>query len=215
MPVTLTDRPIEAVRDEVIDQLIFNYSHGVISADAFERRLDDAMKSQSHHEIVKLVEDLDLKVDANYDSQKDRQFNVNYASPNEVDDTEKVISIMGGSDRKGRWAVPKNIKVYSIMGGSDIDFTDAVFQTPNVTVEVFCLFGGNNFYVPEDVNVISRVFCIAGGLDNKAPSIANRQAPTITIEGIVMFGGIDIKVKRTIKEKFVAFANELKTMFND
>jgi len=53
-----------------------------------------------------------------------------------------------------------------------------------------------------------------GGIDNSAPSIASRQAPTLTIEGLVMFGGLDIKIKRTIKEKFVAFANQMKTMFN-
>nr|WP_252732283.1 hypothetical protein [Paraglaciecola arctica] len=37
----------------------------------------------------------------------------------------------------------------------------------------------------------------------------------LTIEGLVMFGGLDIKIKRTIKEKFVAFANQMKTMFNN
>ena len=43
MSVKVEDRPIEQVREQVIDQLIYNYSHGVISVDAFERRLDNAM----------------------------------------------------------------------------------------------------------------------------------------------------------------------------
>ena len=49
MTVILEDRPIEQVREETIDQLIFNYSHGVISAEAFERRLDQAMNSNTHY----------------------------------------------------------------------------------------------------------------------------------------------------------------------
>ena len=46
MAVILEDRPIETLREEVIDTLIYNYSHGVISNEAFERRLDQAMASQ-------------------------------------------------------------------------------------------------------------------------------------------------------------------------
>ena len=75
-------------------------------------------------------------------------------------------------------------------------------------------FSTHNIYIPENVNVVSKAFCIFGGIDSKAPSIADRHAPTITIEGLVIFGGIDIKVKKTIKEKFVEFADNLKSMFH-
>jgi hypothetical protein len=214
MAVTLQDRPIEKVREEVIDILIYNYSHGVISNEAFERRLDQAMASHNHQEIVNLVADLEKTQDPEFTSQKERQFNVNYAasSNNEAD---TIVNILGGSSRSGQWTVPQEIKVISIFGGSDIDFTDAIFTTQNVTIKVLCVFGGDNIYVPENVNVVSKAFCILGGIDNTAPSIASRQAPTLTIEGLVIFGGLDIKIKRTIKEKFVAFANQMKTMFND
>lgn len=213
MPVILEDRPIEQVRQEVIDQLIFNYSHGVISDAAFERRLDQAIASQVHQEIVTLVVDLDLQTDSTYEQQKDDRFNVNYANA-EGETTETVINIFGGTDRSGQWTVPKEVKVFSLFGGSNIDFSDALFSAPQVTVKVLCIFGGENIYVPENINVVSKAFCIFGGVNNKAPSIAHKQAPTLTIEGLVLFGGVNIRIKRTIKEKFVAFANQLKTMFN-
>ncbi|MFT4938639.1 MAG: hypothetical protein ACI88A_001668 [Paraglaciecola sp.] len=213
MPVILEDRPIQAVRDEVIDQLIYNYSHGVISSEAFERRLDIAMASKTHQEIVDLVADLELNTDTSYSEQKDSQFNVNYGAEN-FDKIETIVNVLGGANRGGQWAVPKEIRIFTLFGGADIDFTDAIFQSPNVTVKLFCIFGGENIYIPENVNVVCKAFCILGGIDNKAPSIANRQAPTITIEGLVLFGGVDISVKRTIKEKFVAFANKLKTMLD-
>ena len=37
MAVIIQDRPIEKLREEVIDQLIMNYSHGEISLEAFDR----------------------------------------------------------------------------------------------------------------------------------------------------------------------------------
>ena len=214
MTVILEDRPIEKVREEVIDTLIYNYSHGVISSEAFERRLDQAMASQNHQEIFNLAADLEQTKDSEFTSQKERQFNVNYAASDD-DETETIVNILGGSGRSGQWTVPREINIITIFGGADIDFTDAIFTTPNVTIKILCLFGGDNIYVPENINVVSKAFCILGGIDNKAPSIASRQAPTLTIEGLVLFGGLDIKIKRTIKEKFVAFANQMKTMFNN
>lgn len=214
MSVKLEDRPIEQVREEVIDTLIYNYSHGVISSEAFERRLDQAMASQDHQTIYQLIADLEQQNDPEFSAQKERQFNVNYAAADN-DEPETILNILGGSNRSGQWTVPKEIRVISILGGADIDFTDAIFTSPNVTIKLLCLFGGDNIYVPENINVVSKAFCILGGIDNTAPSLSARQAPTITVEGLVLCGGLDIKVKRTIKEKFVAFANQMKTMFND
>jgi len=213
MAVVIEDRPTETVREEVIDQLIMNYSHGKLSYQAFERRLDTAMESQDNVEIAALAEDLDLAVDKEFVESKKRDFSVDYATE-KAEDIEYFINLFGGSNRSGRWTVPKEIRSICLFGGSNIDFSEAQFSQQNVTVKVFCLFGGDNIYVPENINVVSKVFCIFGGVDNIAPSIAERHAPKIIIEGFVMFGGIDIKVKRTIKEKFVAFADNLKNIFN-
>ena len=56
---------------------------------------------------------------------------------------------------------------------------------------------------------------IISSIENKAPSMANRQAPIITIEGKVVLGSLNVTVKKTIKEKFVAFANNLKAAFDN
>lgn len=212
MPVVIEDRPIEDVRNEVIDQLIMNYSHGKLSYEAFERRLDTAMASQDNKEIAALAEDLDLSVDQAYVDSKRRELDNQY-TVDDAEDIEHLVNICGGSDRSGRWTVPKEIRSISIMGGSTIDFSEARFTQPKTTLKVLCFCGGDDIYVPENVNVVSKAFCIFGGLDNKAPSVADRNAPTIIVEGLIIFGGVDIKLKRTVKEKFVAFADSLKRMF--
>ena len=210
--VKLEDRPIEQVREEVIDKLIYHYSHGVISAEAFERRLDNAMASQDHREIAQLAADLTLQVNDDYTRQKEKKLNINYTA-GETPDNETIVNIMGGSDRSGRWLVPAEIRVFNFMGGSDIDFSDAVFTTPNVTIKTLCIMGGTDIKVPENVNVVTKAFCLMGGIDNTAPSIADRQAPTITVEGFVLMGGVDIGLKRTIKEKFVELAAQMKALW--
>lgn len=213
MPVILKDRPIEQVREETIDQLIFNYSHGVISAEAFERRLDQAMASESHQEIINLVADLSLKADTHYNEKKEQQFTPNY-SPNNSNDVLHLKSILGNIERSGQWCVPKVITLQNILGESTLDFTDAVFQHQYVTIKVNCVLGSSAIYVPENINVICKTYGIISSIENKAPSMANKQAPIITIEGKVVLGSLNVSIKRAIKEKFIAFANNLKSAFD-
>jgi len=212
MSVAIEDRPIERVREEVIDQLIMNYSHGEISYQAFERRLDQAMESKDNRELLGLTEDLVLKTDKDYQESKQKDFGVNY-TPGETEELEYMVNIFSGSNRTGPWKVAKEIRSISIFSGADIDFTDAQFCHPQVRIKMFSLFSGDTIYVPENINVVSKAFCIFGGIDNSAPSNASMGAPTIIIEGFAMFSGVDIKVKRTMKEKLVAFADSLKKMF--
>lgn len=213
MSVILEDRPIEQVREETIDTLIFNYSHGVISSEAFERRLDQAMNSENHHEIVELVADLTLKADSNYNDKKEYQFTPSYSNSSS-DDTLKLKSVLGNVERSGQWYVPKEINLTNLLAESTLDFTDAIFQHQHVTIKVNCILGNSTIYVPENINVVCKTYGIVSSIENKAPSIANKQAPVITIEGKVVLGSLSVSIKRTIKEKFVAFANQLKATFD-
>ncbi|MDX1727045.1 MAG: LiaF domain-containing protein [Pseudoalteromonas tetraodonis] len=212
MSVKIEDRPIEQVREQVIDQLIYNYSHGVISVEAFERRLDDAMAASDNKALMDLVEDLTLNTDQQYKAQKHSQFAPNYSAQHVTDEEPLTLrSILGSSERSGQWVVPQNIYIENYMGSVNLDFTDAIFTHQHVTIHVNCYFGSEEIYVPEHVNVVSKMFCILGSFENKTVSLNKRQGPTINIEGKTVLGSVEVKVKRTIKEKFINFANDLKT----
>ncbi|KPH65120.1 hypothetical protein AMS58_07480 [Pseudoalteromonas porphyrae] len=210
MTVKLEDRPIEQVREQVIDQLIYNYSHAVISAEAFERRLDQAMEATNNQTLIDLVSDLELKADSSYQSEKRAQFSPNYSN-NTSDEGLHLRSILGSNERSGQWVVPKVIHLTNLLGSIELDFTDAIFQHQHITIHVNCLLGSDEIYVPEHVNVVSKIFSVVGSVENKSVSLNKHQGPTITIEGKVVLGSVEIKIKRTIKEKFVSFANSLKT----
>jgi len=211
MSVKIEDRPIEHVREQVIDQLIYNYSHGVISVEAFERRLDEAMDANSNEVLMNLVEDLTLNTDQQYKAQKHTQFSPNYSAQQNSDDDFTLRSILGSNERSGQWVVPKNIYLSNYMGSVVLDFTDAIFAHQNVTIHVNCIFGSDEIYVPDHVNVVSKMFCTLSSFENKSVSLNKCQGPTIYIEGKAILGSVEVKVKRTIKEKFMSFANELKT----
>jgi len=219
MPVIAEDRPIEAVREEVVDQLTMNYGHGKLSLEAFERRLDQAMECNDNLSLLALTADLELTVDEDFINKKNQELGEDNKHDSTIEmndsrDVEYIVNIFSGNDRNGEWVVAKETRIFSLFGGSDIDLSEANFIHKTSRIRIFSVFSGIDIYTPEEINIVSKAFCIFGGIDNKAPSTPNKNVPTLMIEGLVLFSGIDIKIKITLKEKLVRFANGLKNLFN-
>ena len=213
MPVNPHDQPIDALREQTVDQLIMNYGHGRLSREAFERRLDQALDAKTADALLELTRDLDLKADKDYTAQKKAELGIRVDTAASADDIEHVVNIFGGTTRRGVWDVPREIKLINVFGGSELDFSDARFTAKTTRVMMFCMFGGASFRVREGMRVQSKAICIFGGVDNRAGSTTDPNAPTLIIEGLALFGGADIKIKKTPKQKFQEFANTLRSMF--
>jgi len=211
MPITPQDKPIQTLREETIDALIMNYGHGHLSLEAFERRLDAAFAATNHDALLELTADLDLDVDSGYIEEKKRELGLDRRG--EPRETDYVVNIFSGGERSGAWIVPEQLRVLTIFGGTDIDFSDAKLTAARTHVSILCLFGGIDLFVPEGVRMVVKTFAIFGGVSNKAPTCEEPSAPTIVVEGLVLFGGVDVKIKRTLKERLLQFANSLRSMF--
>jgi len=214
MPITPEDRPISALREEAIDQLIMNYGHGVLSLEAFERRLDQVLDTQSQEKLSSLTADLDLMPDRAYIEKKKAELGMpTDTSPQPAKDSDYLIHIFGGSNRSGSWAVAKTVWVLNLFGGVKLDFTDAHFSSSETHIKILCLFGGTKFLVPENINTVSKAFCIFGGIDNRAPSTDDHSVPTLVIEGLFLFGGASVRIKKTWRKHWIEFADSVRRMF--
>lgn len=216
MPVTPQDRPLEALREETVDQLIMNYGHGKLSREAFERRLDEALAARSHERLLELTRDLDLQADRQYTARKKAELGIRVdpSAANGVDDAEHIINVFAGNNRKGAWDVPRSIRIFNLFGGAELDFTDARFASDTTYITVLCLFGGVNLRVRDGMRTISKTVCIFGGVDNRAGPTIDPNAPLLIVEGLCLFGGVDIRVKKTPKQRLTEFADTLRTMFD-
>jgi hypothetical protein len=211
MPITPADRPIDALREEVVDQLIANYGHGRLSLEAFQRRLDEAYEAERHDVLAGLVADLDPISDGEVIEQK-RAALLDPGPQGDLE-PERLISIFGGTGRKGSWRVPGEIRAVAIFGGIDLDFSEATFTCAITRVKLMCLFGGVDIRVPEGVRTSAKTIAIFGGVDDKTPACDDPQGPRLVIEGVVLFGGADIRLKRTLKERALAVADRLRAHF--
>lgn len=75
-------------------------------------------------------------------------------------------------------------------GGVECDLRNAIINQ-DCAIRVHSVFGGIDILVPDGINVKTNTISIFGGVSNKTQS--NKNAPTIYISGICMFGGVDIK----------------------
>lgn len=210
--VKIEDRPFDQVRQEAIDQLIMNYSHGVISAEAFERRLDIATDAKSHQELIDVVADLTLLPDNQYQQQRQRSFSPRYKAGND-NRNEKMLSVLSSNQQRGHWLVPAEMHITNVVGSVELDFSEAIFQHQHVVIKVQNLLGSVKILVSPQVNVVSNMTNVVSSCDNQATSLGDRQAPKIVIEGYSILGSLDINLKRTMKEKFNDFANQCREMF--
>ena len=213
MPVLPTDRPLATVREETIERLVTNYGRGELSLEAFERRLDEALATESADALVALTADLSTAADqrsaqAAQDASMLRGARVQSSAANTID---HIVNIFGGGKRAGAWTVGRELRLVCIFGGAEIDFSAANFSAPVTRVRMLCLFGGASIRVNERTNVVSNVICIFGGFDNRGPGTTFTDAPTIVFEGLTLFGGADVRVKRSLRERWVAVANQMKS----
>lgn len=80
----------------------------------------------------------------------------------------------------------------AIFGGLHCDLRRAVF-TDNCVIKVSSVFGGIDLFVPEDVDVKVSVTCLFGGVSDKRVRKNAGNRTTLYIEGMALFGGVDIK----------------------
>ena len=212
MPVDPLDKPIARLREETIDQLTLNYSHGELSLEAFQRRLDHALDAETHNALLSLTEDLDLVVDSTFMEYKKRELGF-MASSNASVNEKKIVNIFGSSKRQGARDVPGEIRVLNIFGDTTLDFDDAKFTSMTTRINISSVFGSVKIFVPEGINVISNVSCILADIKDKASGSNDNNEPTIILDGFILFSDIRIKIKKTFRERLLQFAETVKTLF--
>lgn len=129
------------------------------------------------------------------------------ASPAVVPDagrsSESYVAIFGGTERKGRWRVPRRSKAVAVFGGITLDLRESQLAASTVDIDAVAVFGGIEIAVPEGVDVQLSGWAVFGGKSAKVPT-APPGAPVIRVKAIAVFGGVDVKVKHDRDWKKVA-----------
>jgi len=125
------------------------------------------------------------------------------ASPGEVPDRSRVIGVLGGASRSGRWIPARRIRAVGSLGGVKLDFRDAIFSPGVTEVHAFAVLGGVEILVPPGVRVETAGIGVLGGFESSA-TVAPPQhpdAPLLRITGVALLGGVEVTVRYPAESK--------------
>jgi hypothetical protein len=111
---------------------------------------------------------------------------------------DRLVAIMSGVDRRGKWTVPADLKILALMGGANLDLRQATFAAREVTITVNAIMGGADIVVPPSVHVVMEGIGIMGGFDGPrdADEELGPDSPTVRIKGVAFWGGVNVRRKR-------------------
>jgi predicted membrane protein len=82
--------------------------------------------------------------------------------------------------------------INSVFGGYELNLKNAVIDE-DVVINATSVFGGIDILVPTNVNVKVSSTPIFGGTSNKVQNQKGENIPTIYVNSVCIFGGVDIK----------------------
>lgn len=104
------------------------------------------------------------------------------------------LSFFGGSVKIIQSDHFKGGNITAIFGGSEFDLTHVEMESDTAVIDVFALFGGTKFIVPDDWKVHSDTVTIFGGFtDKRRTALTNDGSKTLIIKGLIILGGIEVK----------------------
>ena len=199
-PNPLDLRASDADRERVAKILHDAMAEGRLSVDELDERLQTVYKSRTLGELVPVTADLPVIGTAGTNVQPAAQ-----RLPSEkiggTPGPTASIALLSGFERTGNWVVPRYHTAVAVMGGGQLDLTEARFAEPETTIQAFTIMGGIEILVPDDITVRVQGFGFMGGFDHKATGDGPPGAPVVTINGLALMGGVEVKRPKRKKRK--------------
>ena len=111
----------------------------------------------------------------------------------ESSDELALVAIFDGIDLKSRAPAFRGGSVLAWFGGVNLDLSDATLA-PGARLSVKALLGGIAIRVPAGWRLETDLTAVAGGVDVRAGT-EDPDAPTLTLDGFALFGGIAVGAK--------------------
>ena len=113
---------------------------------------------------------------------------------------DSQTAVFSGNERTYNGEPFNGSNVVAVFGGAELDLRNAKF-TKDTVIKAFCLFGGIDIKVPEDVQIIARSGFIFGGISDERKGEAEKGKYTIYLDATGGFGGVEISDKTKKNKK--------------
>lgn len=122
-------------------------------------------------------------------SKFNREFHKAMAKEGELGE---YCATFGGQDINFQNEEFKGAQLTAVFGAVKCDLRKAIIKKDQV-LDCSAIFGGIDILLPQDVNIKVKSTPIFGGVTNKSLNDYDEKRPTIYINSVAIFGGVDIK----------------------
>lgn len=144
--------------------------------------------------VVLIVVGMSVIVRSAFHSKNDKEVAKKVKDLENGKNVDAQTAVFSGNDRIYNNEEFTGASLIAVFGGVDLDLRNAVF-TKDTVIKAFCLFGGIDIKVPEDVNIKIRSGFIFGGISDERKNASEKSKHTIYVDAGGGFGGITISDK--------------------
>jgi hypothetical protein len=179
-------RASDQEREQTVELLRRHSVDGRLTLEEFAGRMERAYDAKTRDELVELTRDLPDAPGAPLPAAQ--------RPPKKV--SRWIVSVMSGTEKRGRWRLGKETNVVCVMGGAELDLRNAVLEDMDSTITVVAFMGGAEITVPEGVDVDVGGFAFMGGKEFRpGKTVPPPSAPSVRIRAYAFLGGIEVKTK--------------------
>jgi hypothetical protein len=181
-------------REQVAERLREAAGEGRLGLDELEDRITAVYTAKTYAELEPITRDLPATTGAGPAAAPAPRTRGRWRVGRPAS-RRKTFVVMGGSEQRGNWVVPKSYTAFCWMGGIELDLREAEFEDMEVTIYASCWMGGVEIIVPEGLNVQVHGFGFMGGYSGSPVGPIDPDAPTVHVKGFAFMGGVDVRRK--------------------
>jgi hypothetical protein len=208
MPATPDRPPVPALRASDADResaadLLRNAAvSGRLTVEELDERLHAALRAPLREDLDRLVADVVVPDDDRHPvaAGPSPVSGVARVTVREGDGgTRRLLSILGGSERKGRWLVAARCSVVNVLGGSELDLSTAELASDRVELRVVSVLGGAEITLADGMNVeISQTALLGGNGVDVGDEHPDPGGPVVHVRLVSILGGAEIRRGRKL-----------------
>ena len=110
-------------------------------------------------------------------------------------DEVALVAILGGAELESRASAFRGGSMLAWFGGISVDLRAATLSSDGAHLDLHALNGGIAITVPAGWRVRSSMRAVFGGVEARGPEPEAADAPTLTLDGFAVFGGVAVMAK--------------------
>lgn len=194
---------LESLRQAAVDHLCQAFAQDQMTLEEFERRVEEVHRAASLEELRGILATFPggaaPLVPAGRSGSPLPEVGAGKGPPAAPWRKERslVLAVLGGVERRGRWAPARTNLVIAFLGGITLDFREASLPAGVTEVWVLTLMGGVQVLVPPGVVVESEGIALMGGFEHREdmPEGPAEGLPLLRLRGVAVMGGVEVQVR--------------------